>query len=499
MHYLRNFYLVLLFFLILAGAFYRLKGISTNHSFWSDEAYISSFAREILSGKNIFRNLQNLQYQQLQVLITTASFKSIGTTEFGARFPSVLFGTIGILFAYLLTSSLSNREGGLLTAFLYSFLQINLANSTQAKPYALLQTLSLIVIYLIVRLNIHRRSRLLHLAILLVCTISSLVHSLGILIWMPYIIYSAITYKKDIGNMFTSKRIIFMVMGILAAIFVFQVPHLIGSFFSRGMTLFPYNQITYLRELLWRNYAFITLPAIVGCLICLSRHRLLTYSVMSFVFVYLYLWNFHSYSHNIRYLLPVFGILIVYFGVFWARVGETLLDKKSGILCLLIAILLYAGGYKLVRKPATYYSPNADLYGDVQNADYKSMYEKIKQKYPHTDSYVIYNDGPDTQLWYLNGRAPDGTFLKSYVANIPYGQTKNHDATGKPIYTSVSQFESVIKNNPKGMIIVEDWESYLPDEIKIYAKQHLKFEFRIEGLPQAQGDNWPLEVYTWGL
>ena len=51
----------------------------------------------------------------------------------------------------------------------------------------------------------------------------------------------------------------------------------------------------------------------------------------------------------------------------------------------------------------------------------------------------------------------------------------------------------------KGILIVEDWDSLLPDDIKNYAKKNLKREFRVESLPQAKDDPWPIEIYSWGI
>lgn len=498
MRYLKYGWILLLGLLICAGFYYRLKGIETNHSFWSDEAYVSNFAREILFGKDIFEVLENISYQKLQVVITSISFTILGVSEFSARFPSVIFGTLGIVFAYLLATKLSDKSGGLLATFLYAFAQVNLANATQAKPYALLQTLVLIVMYLITRITLSKNKMTIHFLIVALCSLSSITHYLGVLTWIPYLAFLVFHHKQYLP-MVTKQKIMIPFIGLLiVGIFIFQVPLLI-TYFLFGEGFPPYNQLTYFRELVWRNYGFITLSALVGIAAVYRHNKLVSIAATFFIGLYAYLWNFHSYSHNIRYFMPVFGIFFVFFGTFWSMVGNLLFHKKSAFVCLMVAMLLYVGGYKIVRKPSVYYSPNADFYGDVQNADYKSMYSQIIQKYPDINSYVIYNDGPDTQLWYMNGRAPDATFVKPYVASLKSGETKLHDATKKPVYTSLKQFQDAIRLNPRGILIVEDWESYLLEDVKQYAKKNLKRVIRVEGLPQADDDNWPLEVYSWGM
>jgi hypothetical protein len=160
---------------------------------------------------------------------------------------------------------------------------------------------------------------------------------------------------------------------------------------------------------------------------------------------------------------------------------------------------LFTGGYKITRKPASFYSPNEDFAADIQIADYKTLFGKMQTRFPHMDSYIIFNDAIDSQLWYLPGRPPDATFVKDYTAGLKYDQSSIHPITHKPIYTSLKQFQEQVKRHPKGVIIVEDWQSMLPDEIKDYVKKNLKLQIRVDSLPQVQSDSWPLEVYSWGM
>jgi len=56
-----------------------------------------------------------------------------------------------------------------------------------------------------------------------------------------------------------------------------------------------------------------------------------------------------------------------------------------------------------------------------------------------------------------------------------------------------------MKEDQKGLIIVEDWESILPEDIKQYAKKNLKLEYRVENLGVSPTDKWPIEIYSWGF
>lgn len=479
---------ILLSLIVLAGLWFRLKGISTNHSFWADEAYISSVSRDQAQGKiNFIQAIKTpgVSYQPLNMLLTAVSFKLLGTSEWAARIPVVLFGSLGIIFAYLVAKKLSDENGGLLAAFLYAFSQLNLAHSTQAKPYAILETLFLVSIYLLIRISESKKKNLgLHIANIIVLSAATLFHLIGVFFWIPYLVYIFPRIK--------SKLLIFI--GLIIAVFVFRLWPSIVDFFQpyQGKYIFIFNNTTYLRELLWRNYAFIFLPAVFGILISWKKNKSIILGVIFWALTLLFFWNFRSYSHNIRYLISLFGLIFVFFGIFWAKVGEKLLNNKSWLSCLLVAGMIYLGGYKIIRKPAIYYTPNADLYGDVQIADYKTMYQQIEEKFPDLEERAIFNDLIDTQRWYLKKQA-SAYFTKGFGNDKP----EKHMVDGAPVFKTLNQFLLEKSKYKKGILIVEDWESFLPEDIKQYAKKNMKRVIRIEGLSQAAGDNWPLEVYSW--
>lgn len=74
-----------------------------------------------------------------------------------------------------------------------------------------------------------------------------------------------------------------------------------------------------------------------------------------------------------------------------------------------------------------------------------------------------------------------------------------HHTVDAFVYGSLSDFKKIMKEHPQGLFIMEDWQSFLPDDVKAYTKKNLKLEFRIESLKEAQDDPWPLALYSWGL
>ena len=210
-------------------------------------------------------------------------------------------------------------------------------------------------------------------------------------------IYVLLTYRDTIFKLVRNP--LYVLIGIAAVGllgYIFHAGQIIADFFqgeTLSLFLFPVNNITYFRELVWRNYAFLSLPAFVGMFIGIYEKKYAwSVSLMLFLLFYSYLWIFRS-THNIRYIVPFIGIIFVYFGVFWGKVAEKLFPKYQLLFITMLIVILYMGGYKIVRKPNAYYSPNADLYGDVQNADYKTFFSILKKemnKYVLAD-YVIIN------------------------------------------------------------------------------------------------------------
>ena len=154
-------------------------------------------------------------------------------------------------------------------------------------------------------------------------------------------------------------------------------------------------------------------------------------------------------------------------------------------------ILLYVSGYKIVRFPRAYYNPNIDKYGDVQIANYKDFYAELKQRFPNYKNLYVVNDTSDAEDWYF-GRYSNAYFMK--FTTKPY----KHNTANAMVYGSLADFKKIMTDHPQGLLIMEDWQSLLPDDVKEYAKKNLKLEFRVESLKEAPDDPWPLALYSWG-
>jgi len=260
------------------------------------------------------------------------------------------------------------------------------------------------------------------------------------------------------------------------------------------MKFLPYNNLYQVLKLFAYKYTFISVCSVLGYIWMFKKHKVISVTLFIYSIVVLLMASFQQYIFNIRYVLTLFGVLFLYFGIFWAKVGERYQFKIGGkaVIPIVVMILIYTTGYKIVRWPQAYYSPNIDKYGDVQIANYKDFYAQLKHKFPDYKNLYVVNDTFDVEYWYF-GRYSNAYFMK--FTEKPY----KHHTADTYVYGSLNDFKKIIKENPQGLLVMEDWQSFLPDDIKEYAKKNLRLEFRVESLRESPDDPWPLALYSWGF
>jgi hypothetical protein len=486
---------IIISFIIIASI-YRFLPLLNNYSFWADEAFVSSVARDLIQGKiqitNLFSTLGAV-YQTLHVALIAISFYFFGITESVARYPSAIFGIIGVPFIYIVTKKWSGRESALISTFLYTFSQLQLAHATQAKPYAAISTLFLVLIYLLQLISDNKKSGskllLLHIGALVTLFAMYLLHVLSVLFGIVYLIF---IFKKYGSRILTREKFL-PVLGGIALLIVLSV------FYVFSIGLFPANLLSvnntvYFREFLFHQYFFLTVSSVFGAWILRGKYPAIFLGILIWSVALLFFWTFIHYSRNIRYLLPLFTVMQIFFGVFWSQVFAKFFPHKKFLLSAFFIILLFVGWDKVVRKPAVYYSPNKDIFSDVQNANYKEAYKFIEENFKDYNKIAVFNNIIDVQKYYLPKKeVAEAYFMKGIV------KPQKHPVNNAVIYGTLSDFINEKSKYNKGIIIVEDWESFLPEDIKQYAKKNMKLEYRIESLEVSPTDKWPIEIYSWGM
>jgi len=467
-----------------------------NYSFWADEAFVSSVASQFVRGQMTFLQMYEfpgVTYQRLNALTMATSFKIFGISEFAARFPSILAYITGVILIFFVAKKISNKYAAWISTTLYAASHLNLAYATQAKPYSAVESMTLAVILLFLLLREEKKLKkilLYNASIILLCATATLFHLIGFLLWLFYFIYilSALTKIKR-----TKKALLlFFIPGFLLIFLatVFVLPEILKIVRERNMLI--NNHLYQFVRLFGYQYFFITLFTLGGFVLTFTKNKLLSIATLTYCLALFVLATFEQYIFNIRYVLSLFGIMFMYFGVFWGVIASRYFPKREWLIVLAVVGTLYATGYKVVRTPQSYYNPNIDKYGDVQIANYKDFYAELKKLHPDYKNLPIFNNTFDVEGWYF-GRYSNAYFMKSVK------EPQMHPIAKVKIYGSLSDFKREMGKYPKGLVIVEDWESFLPEDIKQYVKKNLKLEYRVESLKEAPDDPWPLALYSWGI
>lgn len=121
---------------------------------WIDESFTAWAAKNFLHGQGFSDPVGPTSPYMRGWLTTTlpisVSFAILGPTEFAARFPSVVFGTLVIVVVYLLGAQF-HRGVGLLAAMLAAFDPFMLVWAREARMYVHLQLFYVLAIYLLYR------------------------------------------------------------------------------------------------------------------------------------------------------------------------------------------------------------------------------------------------------------------------------------------------------------------------------------------------------------
>ena len=123
-------------------------------SFWMDEAISSNVAAALVKqGTPSFPSGVIYMRSILNTFFISLSFRIFSISEFSARFPSVIFGTLTIPLVYLIGVKLGNRKIALISALFITFSVMEIAWSRQARMYQQLQFFYLASVYFFYEFN----------------------------------------------------------------------------------------------------------------------------------------------------------------------------------------------------------------------------------------------------------------------------------------------------------------------------------------------------------
>src|SRR3989344_6087225 len=124
-----------------------LRLVNLNQSFWLDEAaQVIESTRPFSQQFNIASDFHPPLYHLMLHL-----WLKMGTSEWFARLPSVLFGVLSVFFLYQIGRILFDYKTAVAGAILTSFSAYHIWYSQEARPYILFTFLSLISTYFLLK------------------------------------------------------------------------------------------------------------------------------------------------------------------------------------------------------------------------------------------------------------------------------------------------------------------------------------------------------------
>jgi len=475
----------------LCGLFLRLSGTKFGLSYWNDESHTALFSRGILLGGGgavVDIGTGTGIYQVALYYTTAISFKLFGTSEFAGRFPSVLAGAILILLGYIIIRKILGFKEAIITSFLLAFSQIQLAWSTQLRPYVWLELFTLLVVYYLYK-NIKSTDKLIDtnfgLAIVF-SLVATLFHGTGLISFG--IIFFVVIYKSIKGKRFR----------FLASVPLFSIVLIVLLYGSYGnlnsvisiLLSFRFSPLHY-RIFLTHNYLWLIIGASVGFFALYKRNRELALLLGgSIVFIFA-IAIFKINPNYVRYSLPAFPLLYVLF----AEGVVSIIDKVSKkeylrwtLVIFTFMLLSFTGKFSF--RPQYYYSINADV-RENPIVDYKLAFAKIQTLIKDKKEVILMDAWNDRVPWYLPGQ--------EYIFLTKNGAGKADPVFGEKMIGTIAEFEVEKKSFPSGVVIVEDWQSQTPEDLKEHIRKNLKFEFMVQDLPYNENDHWGISVYSWGI
>src|SRR5659263_91405 len=272
----------------------------------------------------------------LNTFFMSLSFRIFDISEFSARFPSVIFGTLTIPLVYMIGAKLGNRKLALLAALFITFSVMEITWSRQARMYQQLQFFYLASIYLFYEFNRNYQARKkkgkrnLYLALTILSgTAAILSHEFGFMLILVLLPWFFIVNFKEIRNNWKDPGY----AGGIAGLFLFMLflIFLISKFMKidiiRTISNLVINNrigdIDYLEAYLYiltDNLSVFFYFAIIGAVLFLKTNWMGA-SLLAIGFVIpFYIISYYTNSVAARYIYFIFPILLTassYFFVFF--------------------------------------------------------------------------------------------------------------------------------------------------------------------------------------
>ena len=184
--------MIVLVLLSFALGVYDLGG----REFWLDEALSANVSGLGWAGATEHLRSSPFEHPPVYFLGLNLWQQLAGTTEFGLRFFSLLWGVLFVPLLYGLTKRLAGERLGVLAALLATISPFMVAYAQEARMYTLLPCLALLALLTFWNGLERKDQPLWWLAYLVVMTLGALTHYLFVLLWIATALYLVVDYLR---------------------------------------------------------------------------------------------------------------------------------------------------------------------------------------------------------------------------------------------------------------------------------------------------------------
>jgi 4-amino-4-deoxy-L-arabinose transferase-like glycosyltransferase len=507
--------IALVLFLTICGFLLRIYHLGVP-SFWMDEAISSNVAVALvkqgtpsfLSGVIYMRSILNTFFISL-------SFRIFDISEFSARFPSVIFGTLTIPLVYLIGAKLGNRKLALIAALFITFSVMEITWSRQARMYQQLQFFYLVSLYFFYEFNSNYQARKnkskrnLYLALtILSVTAAVLSHEFGYLLIPVLVSWFFIVNFKEIKNNWKDLGYISGIVGFF--IFMIFLIFLISKFMKLDIFMIISNillnnrmgSIDYLEAYLYiltDNLSIFFYLAIIGAIFFLKKDWIsASLLIIGFVIPF-YIISYYINIPGTRYLYFIFPILLIfssYFFVFMIDLAQEYSENRSAkigsiifacVVCSMLLIMLSSSQVFMISP-----QENLDTGVNAPRADFKMAYNYIKENMHSND--VIIDTWPAVSLFYM-GKSDYWLAFEAFgmglgTDSLSVNNGSNEIYANASVIYNVDQLKEVVAKFDRGWIVIDNtaWIRISSD-----IKKYINDQFQLE----ASDGN--IMIYSWGI
>ena len=488
-----DYYLLTVLLLTAWGFVLRIYALG-DQSLWNDEASSIGAAMAMLDhGIPLLPSGEVYSRAILNTGMIALSLNLFGDTEFAARLPSVLFGTLTIPLVFIFARKVTNDKAALIAAAVTAFLMIEIGWSRQARMYQEFQFFYILSLYLFCRSAQTERKRDLALAMLAtICAI--LTHRFGLSLVLIFLIYAFVNNEWDIRRTLT-REFLFSRNAVLCVVCVAAVLALLEGGVGAISSLWDETGVDFNLHF-YLGYLIDVIPVILGlvllgAIVLLRRDRQGSLLLLLSVIVPLYLLSFHLGMRGDRYvyfLLP--GVFILFsFAVVWlAELLPRLRGSRMPGIALAVAIMglvLYSSSFVFAPQRHYYHFDTT-----IQQPDFKGAYAFVEENRTGDDDIVI-DAWPVVGVLYLS-TSPDYCLLSKYVD--VNGDELEDKFTGVPYIQGLGMLEGIVEENEAGWLVVDTygWEKLSADTAD-FITQELTW-YRDGSFEGEQGD---VMIYGW--